>query len=786
MPSWTPSASCACGDDRIARFARRGTGVSGAEPVCPARNRSVRRGTGVSGAEPVCPAWNRSVRRGTGLSGAEPVPRRRGGSATLGAVEPHVCPECGQTSDAPGPCPDDGAALLPSGDDPLLGQAIGSYRVARLIGSGGMGRVYRAVQPAIGGRVAVKVLSHECARHKPLVDRFFAEARAVNIIRHEHIVNVLDLAMLPDGRPYIVMEHLDGAPLSAIIKQRGALPLGSLCRVIGEVLSALASAHAKGIIHRDLKPDNVFVTPAGHARVLDFGIAKLAPELAGAPGPTRTGSLLGTPHYMSPEQAHARPADARADLYSTGVMLFEGATGRLPFEASSLFELLQKHIETPPPSPKSLRPDIPAALNAAILRPLEKDPARRFQSAAAMAQALAEATAALPRAAWDSLGGAAHGFTIGPGTPGANDIALSTTGSSTRGEVASARAASVSHARSYGTRFALAAAALFVTSAAIVAGLITNRARPAETVAVRSDALEAALPTAPAPRTAAPASWPPADGGATRYTAPANWPPVAAPIAVAPAPVPAAPPALSKPAPTKPAPPVDASTPPRFAETQAAATTTKPMSAVPSPQPVNTAAAPSGLIPTTPSANVAAHTDLSLLVTNAQGLRTSSIRADHHPDWAHLDVMRFVMRLREYARAHAPDAELAYMDPKHVGRDGFADMKEGGGTSTVVFRSRLRAVVDEARRGLPVPCNLYAFFSATGAQLTEIPDSTERCRMPTIGPLRCSAAKVWQKAITDGAAATGYANLDVHMGSKGPTWQFKAEDFEKSYPDDCD
>src|SRR5215813_9108502 len=242
-----------------------------------------------------------------------------------------VCPECGLTQPTPGPCPADRTPLAPIGEDVLLGTTIGAYRVARLLGIGGMGRVYKGVHPAIGSRVAIKVLSRECADRRDLVERFFAEARAVNLIRHESIVNVLDLASLPDGRPYIIMEYLDGAPLAAAIEgvpHGGPLPLGSVARLAVEVLDALGAAHAKGIVHRDLKPDNIFVTPQGRPKVLDFGIAKLHPELGG--GVTHTGSLLGTPHYMSPEQAAGRPIDARADLYAMGVILFECATLQKP------------------------------------------------------------------------------------------------------------------------------------------------------------------------------------------------------------------------------------------------------------------------------------------------------------------------------------------------------------------------------------------------------------------------------------------------------------------------
>jgi hypothetical protein len=297
----------------------------------------------------------------------------------------------------------------------LLGQHIGAYRVARLLGVGGMGRVYKGVHPAIGSRVAIKVLSHDCVQNPELVERFFAEARAVNLIRHENIVNVLDLATLSDGRPYIIMEYLDGAPLTDVITGHQPMPLGSFAWLIGEVLDALSAAHGKGIVHRDLKPDNVFVTPQGRARVLDFGIAKLMPELSGRTGPTRTGSLLGTPHYMAPEQAMAHAVDARTDVYAIGVILFEGVTGQRPFAGESLFELLHKHVNEPPPAPASLRPDVPPDYAAVILRALAKDPAQRFQSVVELAQALKYATQSLPQHAWAAItpGGAAGARAMG-------------------------------------------------------------------------------------------------------------------------------------------------------------------------------------------------------------------------------------------------------------------------------------------------------------------------------------------------------------------------------------
>lgn len=298
-----------------------------------------------------------------------------------------VCPECGSSATAPGNCESDGTARVQS-NDALLGVSVGSYRIARKIGQGGMGQVYRAVQPAIGSRVAVKVLSPECAAQQTLVERFFSEARAVNLIRHEHIVNVLDLSMFSDGRPYIVMEYLDGRPLSALIQEHGPAPVANATRIMLEVLSALTAAHDKGIIHRDLKPDNIFVSPAGHAKVLDFGIAKLQPNVAEVQAGTRTGSLLGTPHYMSPEQALGQTVDARSDLYAIGVILYETLTGRRPFEATTLYELLRQQVEVDPPPPSSLRPDLPLAIQSVIAKALAKNPADRFQSAREFAQAL--------------------------------------------------------------------------------------------------------------------------------------------------------------------------------------------------------------------------------------------------------------------------------------------------------------------------------------------------------------------------------------------------------------
>ena len=289
------------------------------------------------------------------------------------------------------------------GGDPLLGASIGNYRIERLIGRGGMGRVYEARHPSIGAQVAVKVLAEDAAQEPDLIERFFTEARAVNVIRHERIVNVLDLGQLTDGRPYIVMEHLAGAPLSHVAAENRPMPLGTLARLMGEVLAGLAAAHQHGVVHRDLKPDNIFVTPAGHAKLLDFGIAKLAPHLDARSSVTRGSMLLGSPPYISPEHAEGLATDARADLYSIGVIVYECSTGRRPFEAPALFEMLRQHVEDNPRPPRELRADIPVALEGVILRALAKSPDHRWQSAGEMADALMASVNGLPPPAFAPL-----------------------------------------------------------------------------------------------------------------------------------------------------------------------------------------------------------------------------------------------------------------------------------------------------------------------------------------------------------------------------------------------
>jgi hypothetical protein len=280
----------------------------------------------------------------------------------------------------------------------MIGESIGNYTVVRRLGSGGMGEVWEAQQPAIGARVAVKVLNADA--HDPQSERrFLIEAQAVNRIGHDGVVKVLDAGYTTDGRPYLVMEYLDGASLAEVMRGDARLPMGSACRVIADVLGVLAAAHEVGIVHRDLKPHNVFITKSGRTVVLDFGVAKLLDSTA-AVSLTLTGAIVGTPAYMAPEQIQGEAVDGRADLYAVGVVLYELVCGRRPFDNDATFELLSSHVERRPPPPRAIRPDVPAGVQSVLMAALAKRPEDRFQTADAMRTALLQAAAELAPAAF--------------------------------------------------------------------------------------------------------------------------------------------------------------------------------------------------------------------------------------------------------------------------------------------------------------------------------------------------------------------------------------------------
>ncbi len=266
-----------------------------------------------------------------------------------------------------------------------LGQVVGKFRLDRLLGSGAMGEVYLGLHVELGSPVAVKVLNRAAQADPKGVARFANEAKAVAAIGHENIAGIIDHDALSDGTPYIVMEFVEGITLRELLVEQGVLSCRQAAQLTLDVLAGLSAAHAKGIVHRDLKPENVRVTPAGRAKVLDFGVAKMLQ----APTLTTEGAIVGTPHYMAPEQVNADAIDGRVDVYATGVMLFELVTGQRPFEGHNMSELLAKQLHAAPPWPSKLRPDVPPALEQVILRALEKQPERRFESAQAMSAALA-------------------------------------------------------------------------------------------------------------------------------------------------------------------------------------------------------------------------------------------------------------------------------------------------------------------------------------------------------------------------------------------------------------
>ncbi|MBV8757941.1 MAG: serine/threonine protein kinase [Deltaproteobacteria bacterium] len=276
------------------------------------------------------------------------------------------------------------------------GTQVGEYTVENRLGAGAFGVVYKASHPVIGKQVAIKVLSLKFSVDPEASTRFVAEARAVNQIRHRHIIDIFSFGKLPDGRQYYVMEYLDGETMDALLERERKLPLDNLVPILRGIAKALDAAHAKNVAHRDLKPENVFLArdEAGvFPKLLDFGIAKLlGNEQGGMTAKTRSGIAVGTPYFMSPEQARGRELDHRTDVYSFGVLVYLSLTGTYPFDGDDHISILMQHVTADAEAPSARVPELPPAVDEIVLQLLQKDPAARPEN-------LRTAVAALERAA---------------------------------------------------------------------------------------------------------------------------------------------------------------------------------------------------------------------------------------------------------------------------------------------------------------------------------------------------------------------------------------------------
>ncbi len=355
--------------------------------------------------------------------------------------ESFLCPQCGGEFAVDGYCPFDGNPLAPNNsqtlaepsahdtddlhtrphlntlggsaaihvpspslgnaDNELVGaQLDGRYRIERLIGKGGMGRVYLAHHIVIEKAVAIKVLRAEVAADKGVAKRFVREARAASRVGHPNIVDVTDFGTTKEGLTYQVMEYLEGQTLTELMRESGIIPRHRALQIIAQIARALGAAHAKEVVHRDLKPDNIFLVSRDgrddFVKIVDFGIAMVAPrEDSNEARLTQAGTVFGTPEYMSPEQASGRTdVDLRADIYSVGTILYEMLVGKVPHKGETTISTLAMQILDEPPPPSAARPDLDISkdLDDVVMRALRKEREERFQSMKALLNALEEVT----------------------------------------------------------------------------------------------------------------------------------------------------------------------------------------------------------------------------------------------------------------------------------------------------------------------------------------------------------------------------------------------------------
>ncbi|MDR3084665.1 MAG: protein kinase, partial [Streptomyces sp.] len=296
------------------------------------------------------------------------------------------------------------------GGTDYAGRSVGGgrYQLQRLLGEGGMASVHLAHDSVLDRQVAIKTLHTELGREDSFRERFRREAQAVARLSHPNVVSVFDTGedTLDGARvPYIVMEYVEGRPLRSVldedVRQYGAMPTDKALKITSDVLAALDASHEMGLVHRDIKPGNVMITRRGVVKVMDFGIARAVQS--GVTSMTQTGMVVGTPQYLSPEQALGRGVDARSDLYSVGIMLFELLTGRLPFDADSPLAIAYAHVQEQPAVPSSVNRTVPPVVDALVARALAKNPNDRFPSAEAMREEARRAGGMTPAGAIPSV-----------------------------------------------------------------------------------------------------------------------------------------------------------------------------------------------------------------------------------------------------------------------------------------------------------------------------------------------------------------------------------------------
>jgi serine/threonine-protein kinase len=340
----------------------------------------------------------------SGVSPTVPAPANALGQAEGAFTPPHstrdplprVCSACGERYPSDFMvCPRDASPLTTDGnesaEDPLVGRVIGeTYKIGRVIGEGGMGRVYEAKHLRLGDRrLAIKILHAELARDPEIVLRFQREAESASAIDHPHVIDVFDVHKTADGRPYLVGEFLEGQELGEHILKVGRLDVSTAATIARQICRALNAAHARGIVHRDMKPENVFITSRDgmpHIKVIDFGISKAQKRDTNL---TRTGLIMGTPSYMAPEQARGDKVDHRVDVYAVGALLYTALTGKKPFDNDDPTTILGMVLTSEPVRPRAIDPMIPEGLEVVVQRAMAKDPRDRYQTMVDLGEALA-------------------------------------------------------------------------------------------------------------------------------------------------------------------------------------------------------------------------------------------------------------------------------------------------------------------------------------------------------------------------------------------------------------